>query len=85
MRGRGGMEDLSEVGVSTFKGDSSLSPPPLSLSLSLDIYLSLSTELWIFVGKEVRETRRRERGNSGSGTTKKREISRTSLPINLHF
>ena len=82
MRGRGGMEDLSEVGVSTFKGDSSLSPP---LSLSLDIYVSLSTELWIFVGKEVRETRRRERKNSGSGTTKKREISRTSLPINLHF
>ena len=38
-----------------------------------------STKLWRFVGKEVRETRRRERGNTCGGATKKPEISRTSL------
>ena len=38
-----------------------------------------------FLGKEVRETRQTERGNSRGGATKKRDISRTSLSINLHF
>ena len=37
----------------------------------------------VFLGKEVCETRRRERGNARGGTIEKREISRTSLPINM--
>ena len=35
--------------------------------------------------KEVSETRQTERGKPHDGATKKREISRTSLSINLHF
>ena len=38
-----------------------------------------------FLVKEVRETHQTERGNTSGDATKKREISRTSLPINLHF
>ena len=36
----------------------------------------------VFLDKDVRETRRRERGNARGGATNKREISRTSLSIN---
>ena len=39
-----------------------------------------STE--VFLDKDVRETRRRERGNARGGATNKRQISRTSLSIN---
>ena len=43
------------------------------------------TEVEVFLDKRVRETRQTERGNTRGGATKKREISRTLLSINLHF
>ena len=45
------------------------------------------TEVEVFLGKEVREARADGGGEHvrHGGATKKREISRTSLPINLHF
>ena len=39
----------------------------------------------VFLDKRVRETRQTPGANSRRGTTKKREISRTLLSINLHF
>ena len=44
-----------------------------------------STKVEVFLDKEVGETRQMERGNTRGGATKKREISRTLLSINLHF
>ena len=43
------------------------------------------TKLEVFVDKTVRGRARTQRGNTRGGTTKKREISRTLLSINLHF
>ena len=52
-------------------------------------YLHVYTQVCIFLGnEEVRErawSAQTERGNSRGGATKKREISRSSLTINLHF
>ena len=42
---------------------------------------SCCSRVWTFLGNEEV----RERGNSNSGAIKKHEISRTSLPVNLHF
>ena len=42
------------------------------------------TKVEVFLDKGVRETRQTERGNTRSGATKKREISRTLLSINIH-
>ena len=44
-----------------------------------------STEVEVFLDKGVRETRQAPGANSRRGATKKREISRTLLSINLHF
>ena len=44
-----------------------------------------STEVEVFLAKRVRGTRQTERGNRRGGATKKCEISRTLLSINLHF
>ena len=44
-----------------------------------------STQVWIFLGNsKLRELQKAETNMCGSAT-KKRQISRTSLPINLHF
>ena len=43
------------------------------------------TEVEVFLDKRVRETRQMAGANSHRGATKKREISRTLLSINLHF
>ena len=45
----------------------------------------LSTEAEVFLDKKVRETRQTAGANSRRGASKKREISRTLLSINLHF
>ena len=50
---------------------------------SLTFSLLMSTKGRRFLGEEVRETRQTERGNTRGGATKKREISRTLLSINL--
>ena len=47
--------------------------------------LKAATKVEVFLDKRVRETRQAAGANSRSGTTKKREISRTLLSINLHF
>ena len=39
----------------------------------------------VFLDKRVRETRQTAGVNSHRGATKKRDISRTLLSINLHF
>ena len=44
-----------------------------------------TTEPEVFLDKRVHETRQTERENMRGGATKKREISRTLLSINLHF
>ena len=44
-----------------------------------------NTKVEVIVDKEVRETRQMERGKPRGGATKKGEISRTSLSINLYF
>ena len=46
---------------------------------------SYSTEVEVFLDKRVREMRQTAGANSRRGATKKREISRTLLSINLHF
>ena len=43
------------------------------------------TELEVFLGKEVREAAQTAGANARGNATKKRKISCTSLPINLHF
>ena len=48
-------------------------------------YVALSAEVEVFLDKRVRETRQTAGANSRHGATKKREISRTLLSINLHF
>ena len=52
---------------------------------NLIIFFVLYTEVEVFLDKRVRETRQMARANSRRGATKKREISRTLLSINLHF
>ena len=42
-------------------------------------------QLWILLGNEEVRERADGEGNSCGGATKKREISRTSLTINIHF
>ena len=51
------------------------------------IFFYMCTKVEVFLGKEVREARADggAGANTRGGATKKREISCTSLPINLHF
>ena len=49
------------------------------------IYQRQSTEPEVFLNKRVRETRQTAGANSRRSATKKHEISRTLLSINLHF
>ena len=53
--------------------------------LSPSMTPSLGTKVEVFVDQSVRGRARTERGNTRGGATKKREISRTTLSINLHF
>ena len=43
------------------------------------------TEVEVFLDKRVREMRQTAGANARRGATKKRDISRTLLSINLHF
>ena len=45
----------------------------------------LCTEVEVFLDKRVREMRQTAGANSRRGATKKHEISRTLLSINIHF
>ena len=62
-------------------GKSKLNPRTLQ-HFFLTIPVLRWRNLWVRKYVEVRQT---ERGNTRGGATKKCEISRTSLPINLHF
>ena len=56
----------------------------MSVTIS-DTLPLFSTKLEVFVDKTVRGSARTDRGNTRDGATKKCEISRTLLSINLHF